>query len=255
MILYYSATGNSKIVAQYLAKRLDDKILNIVDLDGNLLSNSHFDKIGIVFPVYGWNIPLLIQRFLKKTGKLLNTNYLYFVITCGDDVGMIDKQLSKLLHQSNSIPFDAIFSVTMPNTYVCLPGFDVDKKAVRQQKLHNLERKITSLSTHIKKRHNIILLTRGIMPRMKTYVLGKLFLKFLITDKPFQATDNCTLCGTCKNICPQKNISMDNKNIRWNHNCIGCLACYHHCPHKAIQFGKLTQKKGQYTLKKYSQEL
>jgi NAD-dependent dihydropyrimidine dehydrogenase PreA subunit len=37
---------------------------------------------------------------------------------------------------------------------------------------------------------------------------------------------------------------------QWQSDCSGCLACYHVCPHHAINFGKMTQKKGQYTLPK-----
>ncbi|MBR3633787.1 MAG: 4Fe-4S binding protein, partial [Bacteroidaceae bacterium] len=44
-------------------------------------------------------------------------------------------------------------------------------------------------------------------------------------------------------------------SVKWHGNCTGCLACYHHCPTRAIRFGRRTEKKGQYLLAKYKEEI
>ena len=62
-------------------------------------------------------------------------------------------------------------------------------------------------------------------------------------------------CGLCSKVCPVKNIDFKNDNIpSWKHNgqCLTCFACYHHCPNHAIEFGRQTQKKGQYYFNKQS---
>ncbi|MBQ1741762.1 MAG: 4Fe-4S binding protein, partial [Oscillospiraceae bacterium] len=32
----------------------------------------------------------------------------------------------------------------------------------------------------------------------------------------------------------------------WQGHCVHCMGCYHQCPTNAVQYGKLTQGKGQY---------
>ena len=51
-------------------------------------------------------------------------------------------------------------------------------------------------------------------------------------------------------MCPVGNILIVDEVPQWQSHCAGCLACYHACPHHAINFGKMTQKKGQYDLLK-----
>ncbi len=259
MIFYFSATGNSKAIAQALGKELRDKAVSITDV---MEMPQHYDTIGdqslgIVFPVYGWNPPRIVYKFLYHLFRCgLNTKYLYFVITCGDDIGMADKRLCKFLHRYN-IEYGSIFSVIMPNTYVCLPGFDVDKDDIRRKKLAQVKTRIIDIARQVKSRCRTVSVTRGAVPQIKTSLLGWFFTRFLITDKHFHTTSDCTLCKKCIAVCPLHNISImcEKDKIAWNGQCSGCLACYHHCPHKAIRFGLFSGNKGQYLLNKYKHEL
>ena len=61
--------------------------------------------------------------------------------------------------------------------------------------------------------------------------------------------DKCVKCGICANVCPVGDIKGGHGEYpEWLHHkdCLTCFTCYHHCPHHAIEFGKQTQKKGQY---------
>ena len=185
MIFYFSATGNSKAVAKALEIELGDKAVSITAPDASRMfgNETAIASLGLVFPVYGWNPPYLIYRFLDNLLRSgMKPDYLYFVVTCGDDIGMADKRLRKFLRRYNAA-FNSFFSVTMPNTYVCLPGFDVDKPSVRQDKLSKVHDRIVEISRQIKDKRNTISVTRGALPRLKTGLLGWLFAKFLITDK------------------------------------------------------------------------
>ena len=63
MIYYFSATGNSKYVAQRLAKALDDKAFSVSD--NPILDIPDAEPVGFVSPVYFWGLPWLLADFVK----------------------------------------------------------------------------------------------------------------------------------------------------------------------------------------------
>ena len=58
------------------------------------------------------------------------------ICTCGDDVGETARLWRRAV-KGAGLHGDAAFSVAMPNTYVCLPGFDVDDTQTATRKLEN----------------------------------------------------------------------------------------------------------------------
>ena len=87
---------------------------------------------------------------------------------------------------------------------------------------------------------------RGSFPLTKTYLLQPLFYRFVISDRKFHVTEACIGCGRCEKGCPVHNIQLSDGKPVWQGQCIHCMACYHHCPTNAVQYGKITQGKGQY---------
>ena len=163
-------------------------------------------------------------------------------MTCGDDMGYTDVILEKTIKRT----VNAAYSLQMPNTYVSLPGFDVDSPELASKKINETEAQLPRIAESIRNRENCSELTRGDMPWIKTYVLRPLFNKFLVTDKFFKKTETCCSCGLCAKQCPAKDIAMIAGNPIWqNKNCTGCLRCYHNCPKRAIEWGKFTRNKGQ----------
>ncbi len=87
----------------------------------------------------------------------------------------------------------------------------------------------------------------GAFANFKTYMLGPLFRRFLLTDKPFHVDEvRCTGCRRCVKTCIVGNISFERNHPAWHGKCTSCLACYHSCPQHAVQYGRFTQNKGQY---------
>lgn len=248
MILVFSGTGNSEAVAQMLAKGLNDKILSVFDVlaSENSIELSEDEMLGFVFPVYSWGPPAPILHLIHSVKLSQKPSYLYFVCTCGDDAGKTAEVFSRAV-KLRGWRCDAGFSVTMPNTYICLPGFDVDAPAVVQCKLAHAAIRVMDLVERIQERKRTVDCHEGAFPFLKTYVIRPFFNRFLMSSKPFHVTDACVSCGKCIQVCQSKNIHWKNGRPIWGENCMMCLACYHHCPKHAIEYGKQTKGKGQYT--------
>ncbi len=114
------------------------------------------EKIGFVFPIYSWAPPEIVLRFINRISlkEGYQNQYLFFVCSCGDDTGLTQQVLVKALNDKGLL-CHAGFSVTMPNNYVLLPGFDVDTKELERIKLANAVRRLTEINTLISRREKI----------------------------------------------------------------------------------------------------
>lgn len=239
MILYFSGTGNSRYVAEKLAELLGEELVNM-ESSRSLPAMTDDEPLGIVFPVYAWGLPRIVTDYLAN--KQITNKFVWTVMTCGDDMGYADVILEKTIKRR----VDAAYSLKMPNTYVSLPGFDVDSPELATKKIKETESQLPRIAESIRNKENCSELTRGDMAWMKTYVLRPLFDKFLVTDKFFKTTPDCSSCGLCAKQCPAKDIVMTAGVPTWqSKDCTGCLRCYHKCPKRAIEWGKFTKNKGQ----------
>lgn len=259
MIFYFTGTGNSAYVASSLAAKTGERIVSIFDVWKSQQWHYELETeecLGFIFPVYAWGPPTLFTACMRKltvTSKGNTRPYCYMICTCGDDCGCTRSLFGKVLSEKGW-DLDAGFSVTMPNTYVCLPGFDIDDSHTTHRKLENLPRRLADIACAIKKKAHCFDIYPGRFPRLKSYVLRPLFNRFLITDRPFHTNGNCNGCSLCEHVCPTGNIRLTNGTPHWKGQCTLCLRCYHKCPHHAIEFGNQTRKKGQYSAPMFTPE-
>ena len=100
LIFYFSATGNSRHVAQCL-QMANGGIL--VPMDTCLLEGQHkfsVDEgcsVGFVFPVYFWGLPTIVAEFIAALQLDGTPQYTYGVVTYGTSMGEVRHQLRKAL--------------------------------------------------------------------------------------------------------------------------------------------------------------
>lgn len=251
MIYYFSGTGNSRAVAEALGDSLQEKV-TFIPLTDPLQERVEGATVGFVFPVYSWGVPPLVLGFIDRLGEVVWQEVkqrripLWVVMTCGDEVALAPEMIVRAL-QRHGVEPQSIWSVIMPNDYVILPGFDVDPKALEDEKLEAAPQRVAEISAGIRQGKCGVDVIRGSMPWLKSRLVYPLFKRWGISPRKWHATDACVGCGICVGRCPLKNIALDsNDSPQWGSDCCSCLACYHSCPKHAVQYGKATIRKGQY---------
>ena len=240
------------------------------------------ERLGFVFPVHGWRVPKLVREFIGRmkvqraepdaagsqtlsdiSGNSASAGSLpfaYCVCTAGDSIGLTIENLNEVISQNPSLQALGItkvsssYSLIMPESYVGLPFMDVDPKEKEIWKKSKSAQKLAVICEEIfDRKEGVSRLVKGPIPWFFTKVVGGFFENVLITDKRFHVEkDKCVKCGICANVCPVGDIKGGHGEYpEWLHHkdCLTCFTCYHHCPHHAIEFGKQTQKKGQYYFK------
>lgn len=254
MVFYFSGTGNTRWVARQIAEAVGEELLYIPDL----IREERYEfrvvageRIGFCFPTHGWQPPRIVREFIGRLELRGHEDaFCWALTTCGDNMGECMAILNRDLARKG-LRADTLYSVVMPESYVCLPFMytDSDEKAAR--KITGARRQLSEIIATVRdRRKGVIALEKGATPRLYSYVIGGYFNKRMITDRKFQVdAEVCIKCGKCANICPVDNIA--GTPPQWLHNgrCTCCLACYHHCPVHAINYGSITRRRGQYYFK------
>lgn len=246
MIIYFSATGNSAYVAHTIAERIGEKAVSIKEAPENLQLDEG-EGLGIVFPVYFWNLPPIVEEYMQKL-QLAEKRpaYLYCVATYGSSCGAVGIQMRS--HFSvRDMEMDAGYSIKMPDTWT--PMFDVSSKEKVEQQNKEAADAIEEVIVAVKNRRQGDFM--GKEKYFLTALAARIFFEHRRKTKNFKVSDDCIGCGLCSKVCTDQIIKMKKtpKGNRptWNsQRCQMCLACLHHCPTFAISCGNNTKKHGQY---------
>ncbi len=239
MIFYFSGTGNSKWVAEYLANKLDDSVINIVDVKDKSYTFTEGQRVGLVFPVYAWSAPQIVFEFARKIN--VNGAFVYSICTCGSEAGKTMKKLGKV------IPLNSAYSISMPSNYII--GMSSESEEEIQTKITNAKERLDTIFSDIDKCICKSDITEGSFSIIKSGLVAPMFNKFALTTKPFKVTEGCNSCGLCEKVCTAKTITIKDGKPTWGKECYQCLACINRCPQKAIEYGKSTVGRVRYYFK------
>lgn len=251
MIYYFSGEGNTKFVAKRIAEIIGEDTY-FIPLENPTQQEIGGDSVGFMFPIYAWGVPQSVMRFIELLPDSFFNNIkkrsipVWMVCTCGDETGDAPEMFYEIL-ENRGIKPTAAWSVIMPNTYVLLPGFNTDSPQVETLKLDQAPKLVDEIAYKIKNGIWEKNLHYGNYPRLKTKLIYPLFKKWGINRRKWGWTEECIKCEKCAKSCPVKNISIKGGHPVWGKNCVSCLACYHNCPVHAVTYGKITDRKGQYT--------
>ena len=236
MVLYFSGTGNSEYVAKKLAKMLSDDVKNLFSVLRNhdcspFSSDSPF---VIVCPTYAWRIPRILENRLKKTELRENRN-IYFVMTCGGNIGNAESYCKKLCREKG-MNFMGCFPIIMPENYIAL--FDTPTPKEAKGIIDSAEPSIIDAAKYIAENKPFPAQKITVIDRISSGIVNDTFYPIFVHSKKFFAKDNCVSCGKCADVCPLENIKLKDGKPVWGKNCTHCMACICRCPKEAIEYGK-----------------
>lgn len=241
-IYYFSGTGNSLKVAKDLSEQLENaKIVKISNKNMSYYKDTQSKKIGFVFPVYFFSIPIMLKNFIENL-QISNDAYVFAVATYGGSIGAPFKEIKSLLKQKN-VQLSAEFAMMMPGNYQLLYA---PVSLEEQTKLFkNEQEQINSIVSAVKANQQVNYKVNPLINTLTKPLYSMLF-KPKEKDKNFWTDEKCNGCEICSKVCPANNIMMKEGKPTWEHQCEACLACMQWCPQKSIQYKKSTIKRGRY---------
>lgn len=250
-IYYFSGTGNSLHAASELQKRLPGAtLIPIVSALKEQTIRAKAGTVGLVYPVHGFTMPLIVEEFLKKA-DFSSATYIFALTTrfCAPRfVSRIDRIL-----RGQGRTLDAFFSVRMPQNY--LPIFDVETPEQIAESESRLQDTLDSMTTSILNKQKsrpdapplpVRIMTNTVFPVISAMDRAT---RYFHLEEKFCADDRCTGCGACERVCLSGRIKMQGGRPAWDTDtgCMFCFACIHFCPARAIQIsGKKTAERGRY---------
>jgi len=198
MILYFSATGNTRYVANLIAKELGDETIDMLPLiKKDKACQIRSDRPFIIcVPSYICDVPVFIAQFLKKV-TLQGNDLVYTVFTCGHSSGIASNTVKEIV-ECQGKKFAGSYDVSMPNNYIVVDmfkGTPDDEIAFRLKDAEFSAKRIALAvkSKRILKSKKVSLIKKQ---AIKAVVNG--YVKYKQSAKPFHVDND--KCGSTRNI-------------------------------------------------------
>ena len=246
IIYCFSGTGNTKLVSKMLANALSvyniATDISLIDYTaykkGTYPSPNDYDIVGVSYPIYGFNAPFLVNRFVKHLPRSSKYQKAFIIKTSGEPFKMNHHSSSiikrYLKHKGYDVRYEKHF--LMPYNIM----FRYPDSLVKQMYLYAKE--YTKVSAkHIKNGDRCLL--HGLPLGWIVYVIAKLvWIGGPIIGKTYHINKSrCIKCNLCVNNCPMNNIKLNKKTgfPKFGKHCMICMRCVMYCPHNAINAGIL----------------
>ncbi len=238
MIIYFSATGTNKYVAQELSDVTGEKMIPLKKLVKNKeysLQIEDGEDFGVVMPTYWEGLPSILLDYLKDADINIKggNHYFYFVATYGCDYGNILSTASKEFSKKG-IVFDSLYAARFVDNWS--PMFDLKNKEKNRKAEENGKRET-------------VMIVKAVLNKEKGHSLPDQMTLFQAERAKstydsirktgyFKLNKNkCIVCGLCAKQCPTEAIQMSDKGPVWvKDTCTLCLGCFHRCPAAAIDY-------------------
>lgn len=249
-IFYFSATGNSLSLTRNLADELGDcEIVSIAKAINNQTIKITTPRVGIVFPVFAWGMPRIVEEFVSKL-SFSGKPYIFAIATCVAIQGNTLKDFKKALRLKGA-DLNAGFAVKAGrSSLIQLNSLDniIIKLDRHRLKIKTAKDRMPEIVTKIERLAKHKPETSSWAANIFGSVFHGLAIKtFKNIDSAFVVEDSCKGCGNCAKLCPRSNIVIENGRPVFLHNCELCHACIQWCPNFAIKHPNFDNSLKQYS--------
>ena len=263
VICYCSGTGNTAKVVEKYREQLTahgesvetyamEKLLNDGMPEEFLNTLTSADMLGIGYPVHAFNAPSIVLKFVKSLPRSAEKKRAFIVSSSGEPLklnNISSLKTQKILRCRN-------YTVTNEYRY-CMP-YNImfrhtDTMAFRMwdvaQKMIALDvQEILDCTEHK--------LKRVFCGNFVAWIMRCEHWGGRLNGRQYKVDDKCVQCQKCINICPQKNISIEDGKIKFGKKCLMCQRCVQLCPKDSIMMGWFNKWKvhGAYTFAEPQEE-
>ena len=214
-LYYFSGTGMTKYIVEKLISEFEKHgvvidCFKIEDANDRTGSLTDYDILGIAYPVHSFNAPKIVIDFAKRLQKTAGMNT--FIIHTAGEEHKINYAASDLLIRILSKRGYLVFLnklIEMPSNFVVkYDGIRVKGILEKANKdMPNLANDIMELRHSVMQKSlgSRIIALLGRVEWLGTPAIGK----FYYSDK------SCVLCEHCIKSCPNKNIAVKKKTVRF----------------------------------------
>ena len=242
MILFFSGTGNSRYVAEFISAVVDDEVVSINELIKSRSKSALYSGKPFVFvaPVYAGRIPRIVEKYIMET-KYEGEKNAYFIVTCSATPWNTASYINKL-SAKKGFQLLGFNSIIMPQNYIA--HSDIKTDGENDKIIETAAPKIREIAEVIKDSKPLPKEDPG--KSLMSKLLNPIMYSMMISAKEFYTSDVCQGCGECVGRCVLNNIKMEDKKPQWGKDCTHCMACISGCLNKAIENGKVTAGRNRY---------
>lgn len=241
-IFYFSGTGNTWWVGNQITEGLRERGCQAQPISIEQVTDTEVQEliekaeiVGIGYPIYGSDAPLIMQKFIDKLPAVTGQKPMFIYVTQAAWSGNGAYYMRKLI-EDKGYQIRWAVHINMPN------NINADFGWVMTLTLKLFQAKLPYAAERAAK------LAQRIVDN-KPWIHGRnALLSFGWTQRYFWRRSfesyqyklwsvdpqKCTSCGRCVRLCPVDNITLVERLPHFDNRCIKCLRCYNYCPELAI---------------------
>lgn len=239
LLLYYTGTYHTRYLTSMLKRKLGaaGHLADCFDItEGKALPDaSSYDWIGIGYPIYAFNSPKLLDRFLKRAE--LPSGKRYFIYKQSGETFSLNnassRTVKKIMKKKGCEILNEYHFVMPYNIH-----FRYDDAFVKE--LLKYDERLIDVALYE--------ILHGIRRSIPCTISDRINSFFYSIQRPgasinslFYRVDphKCIRCDACVRTCPVSNIYIKDGRIRFHSRCQMCMRCSMLCPENAIRIGLL----------------
>jgi ferredoxin len=250
LLIYYSGTGNSKRVSEWIAETASE-----AGMKTHVTSYNRFDAgsvagftgktmIGFFSATHGFNLPHSMLKFMVRFKALKGSDIFIGNTRAGMKLSKlflpglsgIALYLPALIMFLKGYRIRSLYPVDLPSNWISLhPGL---KMKVIDSMFDHYRTLTRRYAGKVLSGRRVFLKAFAALPfdlLVAPLAVGYYFFGRYILAKTFITNKDCDNCGLCISQCTTRSIILAGNRPFWKLTCESCMKCMNYCPKRAIE--------------------